>query len=206
MGADLRSVDAGSLPSWPRQCQHPARLPGRLGLLTLALLLRPGNRGHQGQGSQALACTCSGLKLEQETLMFFAASGMFSLWPRPRPALSVSPAGLAGREKPPQGWVCQHSAFQEPGAYTTGSAGAPEPGKSDHVLDLRLSCSCLSVHAPSFPPGPLSVSGFEDSGRWAGCCRPQTQAQSQRQTGRRRLPCAGSSCLRCWGGQAGIAC
>lgn len=47
--------------------------------------------------------------------MFFAASGMLSLWPRPRPTLSVSPAGLlAGREKPPQGWVCEHSAFQEP--------------------------------------------------------------------------------------------
>lgn len=52
--------------------------------------------------------------------VFFTASGMFILWPRPPPTLSVSLAGiLVGREKPPQGWVCQHSAFREPGAYTT---------------------------------------------------------------------------------------
>lgn len=64
-------------------------------------------------------------------LLFFAASGMFSLWPHPLPTLSVSLAGLlASREKPSQGWVCQHSAFQEPGAYTTGSAGAPEPERA----------------------------------------------------------------------------
>ena len=62
------SMDAGSLPSCPGQCQHPARLPGRLGLLTLTLLLLPGGKSHLGQRSQAPACTCSGQKLEQETL------------------------------------------------------------------------------------------------------------------------------------------
>ena len=81
-------------------------------------------RGHLEQRSQAPACTCSGQKLEQEMLRWPQCSsqhrGCSSSGLAHPPTLSVSLAGiLVGREKPPQGWVCQHSAFREPGAYTT---------------------------------------------------------------------------------------
>lgn len=103
---------------------------------------------------------------------------------------SSCPPGTPAREDPLQSWVFECVAFQRP----RGLPGGLEGSEDVPLTAKKVPCPQFEAGMPlcvlsSCSPRPLSVSGFEDSGRLAGTGHGLLTPSHEIQ--RRRLPCGG---------------